>query len=132
MTAAELWAVVKPKAVGPQAIAAALLPLLSQISFSSTSAVWSQPAAGHYAAANAILDSTAARQHSAGLPATTVQFGPFAGTGIAANHSAALGAIGLQTLQPEEARLLLIFRSMCSAKIILCVCRLKLTLVPHG
>ena len=81
MTEAELWSVVKPKAVGPEAVAAASLPLLSQVSFSSSSALWSQPAAGHYAAANAVLDSTAARTSGrllapAWLPTTVLPWLP--------------------------------------------------------
>ena len=61
------------QAVGLDEMAASLPPPESLLLFSSTSAVWSQTGAGHYAAANAYLDSAAwARQH-AGLPATAVQ-----------------------------------------------------------
>ena len=104
MTAAELAEVCAPKVAGAAAFAAAHLPLVSQTLFSSTSAVWSQPAAGHYAAANCIADGFGDAARAAGLPATSAQFGPFGGTGMAAAHVAELAAIGLHALQPAEVR----------------------------
>ena len=102
MTDEDFWSIVRPKAVGAHALAAAGMPLLTKQLFSSTSAVWSQPGAGHYAAANASIDSIAEAEHTAGLPACAVQFGPFSGIGMAAEHSAALAAVGLRTMQPSE------------------------------
>lgn len=102
MTDEDFWSVVRPKAVGARALSFACAPLLTELLFSSTSAIWSQPGAGHYAAANAFLDAFAEEKHGTGLPSTAVQFGPFSGVGMAAEHSAALGAIGLRTLQPSE------------------------------
>lgn len=102
MSDEKLAAVCAPKAAGAAAFAAAHLPLVSQSLFSSTSAVWSQPAAGHYAAANAMADGLATAQRAAGQPATAVQFGPFGGTGMAADHVRELAAIGLPALQPSE------------------------------
>ena len=102
MTTESFWSVVRPKAVGSQAFSTAGMPLLTELLFSSTSAIWSQPGAGHYAAANALLDASAAEQHTAGVPATAVQFGPFGGVGMAAEHGDALAAIGLRALQPSE------------------------------
>ncbi len=102
MSDEKLAAVCAPKAAGAAAFDAAHLPLVSQTLFSSTSAVWSQPAAGHYAAANAVADGIAAAQRAAGRPATAVQFGPFGGTGMAAAHTTELAAIGLPPLQPAE------------------------------
>jgi hypothetical protein len=63
-----------------------LLPntVLSNVYFSSTSAGWSQAGAGHYAAANNFLDSLANRTYHSGQPATSVNFGPFGVTGMAA------------------------------------------------
>ena len=102
MTNEEMWGVVRPKAVGASTYSSVGTPPLTSLLFSSTSAVWSQPGAGHYAAANAFLDASAAAEHAAGLPSTAVQFGPFGGVGMAAEHDAALGAIGLRTLDPSE------------------------------
>ena len=92
----------RPKAMGASTFSSTATPLLTSVLFSSTSAVWSQPGAGHYAAANAFLDASAAAEHAAGLPLAAVQFGPFTGVGMAAEHSAALAAIGLRTLHPSE------------------------------
>ncbi len=94
----------RPKAVGAHTFGTANMALLTEQMFSSTSAVWSQPGAGHYAAANSTLDAAAAAKHATGLPACSVQFGPFGGIGMAAEHGAALAAIGLRTLQPSEVR----------------------------
>lgn len=102
MTDAKLAEVCAPKAAGAAAFPAAHLPLVSQMLFSSTSAVWSQPAAGHYAAGNRIADGFGAAARAAGLPATSAQFGPFGGTGMAAAHVAELAAIGMPALDPIE------------------------------
>lgn len=83
----------------------AALPLASQLLFSSTSAVWSQSGSAHYAAANAYLDAHAAASQACGLPSTAVQFGPFAGAGMAASHVDGLAALGLNSLQPSQVRL---------------------------
>jgi len=80
----------------------AALPLCSRLLFSSTSAVWSQSGSAHYAAANAALDANAAASHSAGLPATAVQYGPFAGAGMAAAYVEGLEALGLKSLLPQQ------------------------------
>lgn len=80
----------------------AALPLSSRLLFSSTSAVWSQSGSAHYAAANAFLDAHAAASQGGGLPSTAVQFGPFAGAGMAASHVDGLAALGLNSLQPEK------------------------------
>ena len=102
MTAEDFWGIMRPKAVGASTFCSTGAPPLTQLLFSSTSAVWSQPGAGHYAAANAFLDASAAADHAAGLPSAAVQFGPFGGVGMAAEHGAALGAIGLRSLDPSE------------------------------
>lgn len=103
MADARLAEVCAPKAAGAAAFAVAHLPLVTQTLFSSTSAVWSQPAAGHYAAANCVADGFGAAARAAGLPATSAQFGPFGGTGMAAAHVAELAAIGMPALDPVEA-----------------------------
>ena len=88
--------------VGASAADAAGLPFQSQVLFSSTSSVWAQSGAGHYAAANSFLDGLATARQRAGLPATAVQFGPFAETGMASEHVAALASLGLHSLKPHE------------------------------
>lgn len=80
------------------------LPLASQLLFSSTSSVWSQSGSAHYASANAFLDGHSSASQLAGLPATAVQFGPFAGAGMAAAHVDGLAALGLKSLLPVQIR----------------------------
>ena len=92
--------------VGSLAANALHLPFQSQRLFSSTSSVWSQSGAGHYAAANAFLDGLATQQQQKGLPATAVQFGPFADVGMASEHVAALASLGLHSLAPSKVDLL--------------------------
>ena len=86
----------------PESLEAAQIPVESAVLFSSTSAVWSQSGAGHYAAANSHLDALAATRQHAGLPALAVRFGPFAETGMAASHASALTAMGLPGLKPRQ------------------------------
>ena len=59
--------------------------------------------AGHYAAANAVLDGMASSRQAAGLPSTALQFGPFAETGMAAQHAEQLSSLGLHGLKPKQA-----------------------------
>ena len=63
--------------------------------------------AGHYAAANAVLDGIATSRQAMGLPSTALQFGPFAETGMAAQHAQQLASLGLHGLKPQKAILLL-------------------------
>lgn len=58
--------------------------------------------AGHYAAANSVLDGLAEARHSAGLPSVALQFGPFAEAGMAAQHAQQLAALGLLGLKPQK------------------------------
>lgn len=80
----------------------AAIPVDSRLLFSSTSAAWSQSGSAHYAAANAALDADAAAGHLAGIPATAVQYGPFAGAGMAAAYVEGLEALGLKSLLPKQ------------------------------
>ena len=57
-----LWEVASPKVLGVHAMSQAGVPVASQQSLSSTSAVWSQNQAVHYSVANSYLDAFAAMQ----------------------------------------------------------------------
>jgi len=73
--------------------------------FSSASAVLGSPGQANYAAANAFLDGLAAHRHARGLPATSVNWGPWADAGMAASDAARanLAKQGLTPLKPTMA-----------------------------
>lgn len=58
--------------------------------------------AGHYAAANSVLDGMASARQYAGLPSTALQLGPFGETGMAAQHAQQLASLGLHGLKPSQ------------------------------
>ena len=72
---------------------------------SSVSSVLGSPGQANYATANAMLDGLVADRKAHGLPATGVQFGPWAGGGMASSEAARanLGAQGLVPLDPAAA-----------------------------
>ncbi|MEU9332326.1 amino acid adenylation domain-containing protein [Streptomyces sp. NPDC048290] len=74
--------------------------------FSSVSGVLGTAGQGNYAAANAFMDAVAHRRRAAGLPATSVAYGPWEGTGMAAglgaSEQARLSRLGLDPLTPDE------------------------------
>ncbi|BBX10493.1 type I polyketide synthase [Mycolicibacterium aichiense] len=75
------------------------------ILYSSASAVLGSPAQSNYAAANALLDGLVAHRRAQGLPATTVNFGPWGQGGMASSQAAVanLSAQGMMPLEPSAA-----------------------------
>ncbi|MEU0796785.1 type I polyketide synthase [Amycolatopsis sp. NPDC005961] len=73
--------------------------------FSSIAGVWGSGGQSAYAAANAYLDGLAHRRRAAGLAATSVAWGPWAGGGMLAAEGAEdhLRRRGLRPLDPELA-----------------------------
>ncbi|WP_157897579.1 type I polyketide synthase [Mycolicibacterium rutilum] len=72
---------------------------------SSVSSVFGSPGQANYATANALLDGLVARRRAQGLPATGVNFGPWADGGMASSEAARanLNAQGLVPLEPSAA-----------------------------
>lgn len=75
-----------------------------QVLFSSVAALLGSPGQANYAAANACLDAQAASQTQSGLPGvTSVQWGAWAGGGMAANDatSVRMERMGMGLIQPS-------------------------------
>ncbi len=74
------------------------------VSFSSIASVWGSKGQAHYAAANHFLDVLAHYRHRLGLPALSVNWGPWAGGGMAlAEFQTFLTRMGVAGLEPEQA-----------------------------
>jgi NAD(P)-dependent dehydrogenase (short-subunit alcohol dehydrogenase family)/acyl carrier protein len=72
---------------------------------SSVSSLFGSPGQANYATANAFLDGLVAQRRAQGLPATGINFGPWAQGGMASSEAASanIGAQGLVPLQPSAA-----------------------------
>jgi acyl transferase domain-containing protein/pimeloyl-ACP methyl ester carboxylesterase len=101
--------VLAPKLAGAWNLHAATLnrPLDYFVLFSSASTILPSPGLGSYAAANASLDALARHRRRKGLPALSVNWGPWTGTGMAraaANDAEAhWAAFGIDRLPPPKA-----------------------------
>ncbi|MER5556906.1 SDR family NAD(P)-dependent oxidoreductase, partial [Streptomyces sp. NPDC002793] len=73
--------------------------------FSSVAGTWGSGGQSAYAAANAALDALAARRAARGLPATSVAWGPWHGSGMAGAEDTAdyLRRRGLRPMDPAKA-----------------------------
>ncbi|MGB0972336.1 MAG: SDR family NAD(P)-dependent oxidoreductase, partial [Mycobacterium sp.] len=72
---------------------------------SSVSSLFGSPGQSNYATANAFLDGLVGQRRSQGLPATGVNFGPWADSGMASSEAALnnLSVLGLVPLEPSAA-----------------------------
>src|SRR5437016_8540038 len=74
------------------------------VMFSSVASVWGAVSLSHYAAANHFLDALAHYRQRKGLPALTVNWGVWAGRGMATNDvQKVLGRFGMKAMPPTQA-----------------------------
>ncbi|MCX4792029.1 SDR family NAD(P)-dependent oxidoreductase [Streptomyces sp. NBC_01221] len=81
------------------------MPIGLFVVFSSIAATWGSGSQSAYAAGNAFLDAWVQHRHDRGLPGTSIAWGPWAGTGMAAQGEAEQGLRrrGLTPMEPDLA-----------------------------
>ena len=70
--------------------------------FSSIASLVGSPGQSNYAAGNAFMDMLAHIRHSIGLPAISINWGPWAGEGMAAAQLQRLATKGLEAVEPDR------------------------------
>ena len=107
LTADHFRRVFEPKALGAWLLheRTRRAPLDFFVLYSSSSGLIGSPGQGNYAAANVFLDALAHERHAMGLPATSIQWGPFSEVGMAAaqdNRGQRAASRGVESLSPAE------------------------------
>jgi acyl carrier protein len=108
LDAATMNATLRPKVLGGWLLHRVLqdAPLDFFVMFSSASSLLNSPLIGSYAAANAFLDALAFYRKAQGQPALTVNWGPWAGEGMAVEFQANAKTTvhrGMRTIAPAQA-----------------------------
>jgi acyl transferase domain-containing protein/NADPH:quinone reductase-like Zn-dependent oxidoreductase/NAD(P)-dependent dehydrogenase (short-subunit alcohol dehydrogenase family)/acyl carrier protein len=102
---ARFYKVLRPKVAGAWNLHALSsgMELDFFVLFSSVAAIFSNPGQGNYVAANAFLDALAHYRLAKGLPALSINWGPWAEVGMAAHlDRQRLEARGMGSIAPEE------------------------------
>jgi acyl transferase domain-containing protein/NADPH:quinone reductase-like Zn-dependent oxidoreductase/thioesterase domain-containing protein/acyl carrier protein len=106
MTLEQLYRALTPKVQGAWNLHLATLdaPLDFFVLFSSVASVLGSPGQGNYAAGNAFLDALAHARRAEGRPATAINWGPWAGSGMAAEggRDESLKSRGMALIDPEN------------------------------
>lgn len=107
LSAAEVHLVHGPKVRGALNLHAATKsrPLDFFILYSSATALLGSPGQSNYSAANAAMDAIARARATTGLPAISVQWGPFSEVGLAVaqdNRASRFAQRGLESLSPRD------------------------------
>ncbi|NUT91076.1 MAG: SDR family NAD(P)-dependent oxidoreductase, partial [Saccharothrix sp.] len=104
MADAEFAEVVSAKVEGARNLDAVFPDVAEFVLFSSVAGVWGSGAQGAYAAANAYLDALAAQRRARGQAATSLAWGPWAGSNLVDDDiDAALRKRGLSPMAPDRA-----------------------------
>jgi thioesterase domain-containing protein/NAD(P)-dependent dehydrogenase (short-subunit alcohol dehydrogenase family)/acyl carrier protein len=106
MSLDQLSRAMSPKVQGARNLHAATreLPLDFFVLFSSVAAVLGSPGQANYAAGNAYLDALAHERRREGLPALSINWGPWAGSGMAAEsgRDESVKSRGLALIEPQQ------------------------------
>jgi acyl transferase domain-containing protein/NAD(P)-dependent dehydrogenase (short-subunit alcohol dehydrogenase family)/acyl carrier protein len=101
-----LSAVMAPKVAGSWNLHKQTLqcPLDFFVMYSSIASLFGSYGQGNYAAANAFMDALAHYRQSKGLPALSINWGPWARIGLAATHQSGehLQVHGIKSIEPEQ------------------------------
>lgn len=106
IAAADMQAVLRPKVLGAWVLhqLSRRRPLDFFVCFSSIASVWGSRGQAHYSAANRFLDGLAHHRRALGLPALTLNWGPWAQGGMnSAESDALLRRVGVKTLPVSAA-----------------------------